>query len=62
MSPETAGAAGLQGPRRRMPDAAGVRVAPLAGMLSHRPIKRGVEAGLVASVPQVLLAKAESGC
>jgi hypothetical protein len=28
-------------------------------MLSHRPLKRGVEAGLMASVPQVLLAKAE---
>jgi len=28
-------------------------------MLSHRPLKRGIEAGLIASVPQVLLAKAE---
>jgi hypothetical protein len=28
-------------------------------MLSARPIKRGVEAGLIASVPQVLLAKVE---
>jgi hypothetical protein len=28
-------------------------------MLSRGPIKRGVEAGLIASVPQVLLAKAE---
>ena len=28
-------------------------------MLSRRPIKRGIEAGLAASVPQVLLPKAE---
>ena len=28
-------------------------------MLSQRPLKRGIEAGLMASVPQVLLAKAE---
>jgi hypothetical protein len=28
-------------------------------MLSRGPIKRGLEAGLIASVPQVLLAKAE---
>jgi len=28
-------------------------------MLSERPVKRGIEAGLIASVPQVLLAKLE---
>ena len=28
-------------------------------LLSRRPVKRGIEAGVIASVPQVLLAKAE---
>jgi hypothetical protein len=37
----------------------GARVAHGIGMLSHRPLKRGVEAGLIASVPQVILAKVE---
>jgi len=39
--------------------AASASVARMRAWLSDRPIKRGIEAGLIASVPQVLLAKTE---
>ena len=39
--------------------AAGASVARMRAWLSDRPIKRGIEAGLIASMPQVLLAKTE---